>query len=90
MGELSDCWRNLQTLVEDDLLALETNVFRPFDETGQISDWSDVLADTEVLGGGLEERVLLGLGGLASTERRSSGLLSGLGGFRGLVIETRA
>ena len=47
--------------------------------------------DAEVFGGSLEERVLLGLGGLAGTEGGSSGLLSAsrlrLGG---LVIETKS
>ena len=46
--------------------------------------------DTEVLGGGLEERVLLGLSGLAGSEGSSSGLLSGSGlGFGRLVMETK-
>lgn len=45
--------------------------------------------NAEVLGGRLEEGVLLGLGSLASTEGGSSGLLSGSGLLGGLVIETR-
>jgi len=46
--------------------------------------------DTKVLGGSLEERVFLGLGGLAGTEGRSSGLFAGSGfGLGRLVIETR-
>lgn len=32
VGELSDGRGNLQTLVEDDLLTLKTDVFGPFDE----------------------------------------------------------
>ena len=45
--------------------------------------------NTKVLGLGLEERVLLRFGGLASSEGGSSGLLSGLG-FRRLVMETKS
>lgn len=50
-----------------------------------------LLTNTEVFGGSLEERVLLGLGGLAGTEGGSSGLLttSWLGLGR-LVIETKS
>lgn len=45
--------------------------------------------DTKVLGIRLEQRVLLGFGGLASTEGGSSGLLARSNfGFGGLVIET--
>lgn len=42
--ELGDCWGDLQTLVEDDLLSLESDVFRPFDESGDVSGRLDVLA----------------------------------------------
>ena len=45
--------------------------------------------DAKVFGGRLEERVFLGLGRLAGTERRSSGLL-GSGLLGGLVIETKS
>jgi len=85
--ELRDGGGNLEALVEDDLLPLQADVFGPLDEAGQVTDGLDVLADAEVFGGGLEEGVLLGLGGLAGTEGRGSGLLSGLGLGR-LVIET--
>lgn len=44
--------------------------------------------NTEVLGSGLEERVLLSLGALAGAERSGGGLLTGGLGFGGLVIET--
>lgn len=43
VGELSDGRGDLETLVEDDLLALKENVFGPFDETGQVSLGADVL-----------------------------------------------
>lgn len=44
VGELSNCGRDLEALVEDDLLALEANVFGPFDEASEISLGADVLA----------------------------------------------
>jgi len=89
VGELSDGGGNLEALVQDDLLALEADIFGPLDEAGEVTDGLDVLANAEVFGGGLEERVLLGLGGLASTEGGSSGLLGRGLGFGRLVIETR-
>jgi len=47
--------------------------------------------NTEVLGGRLEERVLLCLGGFAGSEGGSSGLLARSGlGFGRLVIETKS
>lgn len=44
MRELSDCGGDLEALVEDNLLALEANIFRPFDEASQISGGADILA----------------------------------------------
>jgi hypothetical protein len=44
VGELGNGGGNLETLVENDLLALKANVFRPFDETGQVTLMLDVLA----------------------------------------------
>jgi hypothetical protein len=44
MRELSDGGRNLQTLMKDDLLALEANIFGPFDETRKITFMLDILA----------------------------------------------
>ena len=43
MGELSNGGWDLETLVEDDFLALETNVFRPLDETSQVCLGTNVL-----------------------------------------------
>ena len=43
-GELVDGGGNLQTLTKDSLLTLETNVFGPFDETGNITFRLDILA----------------------------------------------
>ncbi len=44
MRELGDSGGNLQTLVEDDLLALKTDVFRPLHEAGEVGGGADVLA----------------------------------------------
>ena len=44
MGELSNSGGNLETLVEDNLLALKANVFGPLDEAGKITSRLDVLA----------------------------------------------
>ena len=41
--ELCDSRRDLEALVEDDLLALKADIFRPFDEAGQVGLWLDVL-----------------------------------------------
>lgn len=72
-------------------MTLETNVFRPLDEASQVRRRTDVLTYTEVLGLGLEERVLFRLGRLADTERSSSGFLTGSSfGFGRLVIETKS
>jgi len=46
------------------------------------------LADAEVFGRRLEERVLFGLSDLAGTEGSGGGLLSSSGFLGGLVIET--
>jgi hypothetical protein len=88
VGELGNSRGNLETLAEDDLLALETDVLGPFHEAGQISLGLDVLADTKIFCVSLKERVFLGLGGLCDTVRSGCDLLSGLG-FGGLVIETK-
>jgi len=84
VSELSDRGRSFETLVEDNLLSLETNVLRPLDEAGQVGSGSDGLSDTESLRLGLEERV----GGLL----RGLGLAGGLGDFLGgglYIVKTR-
>jgi hypothetical protein len=43
MGELSNGGWDLETLVEDDFLALETNIFRPLDEASQVCLGTNVL-----------------------------------------------
>ena len=44
MRELSNGGWDLETLVQDDFLPLEADVFGPFDETGEVSLRSDILA----------------------------------------------
>lgn len=56
--ELSDGRRDLQTHVEDLLLALKTDILGPLDETAEVALGLDVLANTEVAGALLDERVL--------------------------------
>ena len=56
--ELIDCWGHLQSLHKDALLSLDSDVLRPFDETGEVSFWLDVTSESEVLGSLLEERAL--------------------------------
>lgn len=57
--ELSDRRWDLQSHVEDLLLALETDILGPLHHTGKISSGLDVLTDTEVTGTLLDERVLI-------------------------------
>lgn len=44
MGELGNGRRDLEALVQDDLLALESDVLRPLHEAGQVRARTDVLA----------------------------------------------
>lgn len=36
VGELGNCWGDLESLVQDDLLSLESDVCGPLDESGQV------------------------------------------------------
>lgn len=56
--ELSDGRRDLETHVQDLLLALQTDILGPLDETAEVTLGLDVLANTEVAGALLDERVL--------------------------------
>lgn len=58
VGELSDSRRDLETHVQDLLLALKADILRPLDEAGQVALGLDILTDTEIAGAGLDERVL--------------------------------
>jgi len=67
--------------VKDFLLTLKADILGPLDESGEIALGLDILADTEVSGSLLDERVLdfLGSTSPALRERGGSGLLlSGL------------
>ena len=44
MGKLGDGRRDLETLAEDDLLALEADILRPLDEASEVLDGLDILA----------------------------------------------
>lgn len=84
--ELGNSRRDLETLRQNDLLALKANVFGPLDETSEVGLGADILANTEVFGLRLEQRVLRGLLSFASGAGGGGDLLSGFGG---LVIEAR-
>jgi hypothetical protein len=61
MAELGDGGGNFETEVEDFLLALEADVFGPFDHAGEVAAGLDVLTDTEVAGAFFEEGVLFNI-----------------------------
>lgn len=85
VAELGERGRDLQALVEDNLLPLQLDVLGPLDEAGQITGRLDVLANAKVLGSLLEERVGGLLGGGLLAERGVGDLLAGrlLGGSSG-------
>merc|ERR1712064_178259 len=55
--ELVDGRRNLQTLVQDGPLTLQTHILGPLDEPGKVGLRLDILADAKVLGPLLKQRV---------------------------------
>lgn len=57
-GELVDGGRHLESLHQDSLLSLDSDVFGPFHETGQVSRWLDVSSKSEVAWLLFEERAL--------------------------------
>lgn len=59
--ELRDGGGDLEAHVQDLLLALKTDILGPLDEAGKVTLGLDVLADTEVTGALLDERVLIPL-----------------------------
>jgi len=59
VGELVDHWWDLESLLENGLLSLESDVLWPSHESGKIALGLDILADSKVLGSLFEERVLL-------------------------------
>jgi len=68
VGELSNGWRNLDSLHEDSLLSLKSDILWPFGESGKITLWLDVTPDTEGTSLLFEEAVLLHLSWGISTE----------------------
>jgi len=62
VGELGNAWGDLESLHEDSLLSLDSDVLGPFDESGEIFLGLDVASNSEVSGALLEEGVLLGSG----------------------------
>jgi len=48
VGELSDRGRDLETQIQDLLLALKTDILGPLNEAGEVTTGLNVLADTEV------------------------------------------
>ena len=55
VGELVDGGGHLESLHEDSLLSLDSDVFWPFDETGEVSLWLNITSESEVSGSLLEE-----------------------------------
>lgn len=58
VGELVDGGRHLESLHQNSLLPLDSDVSWPFDETGEVSLWLNIASDSEVPGSLLEERSL--------------------------------
>jgi len=82
--ELGESRGNLQAHLKDLLLALEADVLGPLDHAAHVALGLDILADTEVTGTLLEERVLRGLLGTSLSLREGGGsnlLSGGLGGL---------
>lgn len=79
-GELVDGGRDLQALLEDGTLALETDIEGPLDIAGQVTLGLDIIANGKVARTLLEERVSNLLSGSLSLsgEGSSSNLLGGL------------
>jgi len=61
LAELVDGRRDLQSGLENGSLSLKLDVFWPSDESGQVSFWLDISADSEVFSSFLEQWVGRGL-----------------------------
>ena len=59
LGELVDGGWNLETLEKNALLSLDTDVFWPLDEAGEVTGWLDVTTNSKVSRRLLEEGALL-------------------------------
>ena len=69
--ELSDRRGNLQTHVQNLLLALQADIFRPLDEARQVALGLNVLTNTEVAGALFDERVLMMISIMSSSSPSS-------------------
>ncbi len=58
LGELVDLGRDLQSLHQDALLTLDSDVARPFHKAGEVALWLDVSSKTEVASILFEERTV--------------------------------
>jgi len=80
--ELRNGGRDLESLSENLSLPLESNVLGPFDESGEVSLWLDILSDSEILWPLFEQRMLWCLfDGLLGCERGCGDLLALAGGL---------
>jgi len=70
---LSECRRDFETLVEDDLLALKANIGGPFDVSNKVALRLNIATNAKVFGCSFEEWVLLLLGLLCSKRSWSGG-----------------
>jgi len=74
IGELVDGGGHLQSLHQDSLLSLDSNVARPFDETGEVTFGLDISTKSEILSRFLEEGA--GASGTSRASLRLNDLLS--------------
>ena len=66
LSELVDCGGNLQSLEENSLLSLNTDVLGPLHKSGKVALGLDITTNSEVSGALLEKGALLGLVGLTT------------------------
>jgi len=74
VGELGNAWWDLESLHEDSLLSLDSDVLGPSDESGKISLRLDVTSNSEVSGAFLEKRVLFSGGATSGLDDDLLGL----------------
>lgn len=88
--ELGDRRGDLETHVQDLLLALKTDILGPLDHAGQVATGLDVLADAEVAGLTLDKRVLRSLSAIYGTARAIMGrMCTDLGSLLGASLSLR-
>lgn len=89
MLELSERGRDLETELQDLLLALKTNVLGPLDHAGDIALRLNVLANTVVARASLDERVLGSSAPEPSVNTGREGVKTNLGGLLGASLSLR-